>query len=207
MNRLGIMVDISHVHDDTFWDVIHLTKAPIIASHSSARKLRDIPRNMDDNMLRAIKAKGGVVQLCLLGDYIKAIAQSPKREAALAKLADKRAAWLQGKLNQDEVTDLLKKLQAINDQYPEIKPTLVDAIDHLDHMVSIMGIDHVGIGSDFDGGGGLSGIEDVSQMPNITQELLARRYTPDDIRKIWGGNLMRVFDKAIEVAKQMQSDS
>lgn len=207
MNRLGIMVDISHVHDDTFWDVIHLTKAPIIASHSSARKLRDVPRNMDDNMLRAIKAKGGVVQLCLLGDYIKAIVQSPKREAALAKLADQRAAWLQGKLNQDEVTDLLKKLQAINDQYPEIKPTLVDAIDHLDHMVSIMGIDHVGIGSDFDGGGGLSGIEDVSQMPNITQELLARGYTPDDIRKIWGGNLMRVFDKVIKVAKQMQSDS
>lgn len=207
MNRLGIMVDISHVHDDTFWDVIHLTKAPIIATHSSARKLRDIPRNMDDNMLRAIKAKGGVVQLCLLGDYIKAIAQSPKREAALAGLADKWAAWLQGKLNQDEVTDLLKKLQAINDQYPEIKPTLSDAIDHLDHMVSIMGIDHVGIGSDFDGGGGLIGIEDVSQMPNITQELLARGYTPDDIRKIWGGNLMRVFDQVIKVAGQMQSDS
>ena len=207
MNRLGIMVDISHVHDDTFWDVIHLTKAPIIASHSSARKLRDTPRNLDDNMLRAIKANEGVVQLCLLGDYIKAIAQSPLREAALAKLADKRAAWLQGKLNQDEVTDLLKKLQAINDQYPEIKPTLSDAIDHLDHMVAIMGIDHVGIGSDFDGGGGLLGIEDVSQMPNITQELLERGYTPDDIRKIWGGNLMRVLGKVIEVAKQMQSDA
>lgn len=207
MNRLGIMVDISHVDDDTFWDVIHLTKAPIIASHSSARKLRDIPRNMDDNMLRAIKANGGVVQLCLLGDYIKAIPQNPQRKAALAQLADKQAAWLQGKLNQDEVTDLLKKLQAINDQYPEIKPTLADAIDHLDHMVSIMGIDHVGIGSDFDGGGGLSGIEDVSQMPNITQELLVRGYTPDDIRKIWGGNLMRVFDKVIEVAGQMQSYS
>lgn len=207
MNRLGIMVDISHVHDDTFWDVIHLTKAPIIASHSSARKLRDIARNMDDNMLRAIKANGGVVQLCLLGDYIKAIPQNPKRKAALAGLADKWAAWLQGKLNQDEVTDLLKKLQAINDQYPEIKPTLGDAIDHLDHLVAIMGIDHVGIGSDFDGGGGLNGIEDVSQMPNITQELLERGYTPDDIRKIWGGNLMRVFDKVIEVAGQMQSDS
>ncbi|MBD3886760.1 dipeptidase [Phormidium tenue FACHB-886] len=207
MNRLGIMVDISHVHDDTFWDVIHLTKAPIIASHSSARKLRDTPRNMDDNMLRAIKANGGVVQLCLLGNYIKAIAQNPLREAALAQLADKRAARLQGRLNQDEVTDLLQRLQAINDQYPEIKPTLSDAIDHLDHMVSIMGIDHVGIGSDFDGGGGLIGIEDVSQMPNITQELLARGYTLDDIRKIWGGNLMRVLDQVIKVAKQMQSAS
>lgn len=204
MNRLGMMVDISHVHDDTFWDVIRLTKAPIIASHSNTRKLRDVPRNLDDKMLRAIKAKGGVVQLCLLGDYVKAIAQSPKREAALAKLADRQAARFQGKLSQGEVTDLLNKLQAIDDQYPAIKPTLANAIDHLDRMVAVMGIDHVGIGSDFDGGGGLSGIEDVSQMPNITQELLVRGYTPDDIRKIWGGNLMRVFDRVIEVAKQMQ---
>jgi membrane dipeptidase len=203
MNRLGIMVDISHVHDDTFWDVIRLTKAPIIASHSSSRKLRDLPRNLDDKMLRAIKANGGVVQLCLLGDYIKAIAQSPQREAALAKLADRQAARFQGKLSQAEVTDLLHKLQAIDDQYPAIKPTLANAIDHLDRMVAVMGIDYVGIGSDFDGGGGLSGIEDVSQMPNITQELLARGYTPDDIRKIWGGNLMRVFDRVIKVAKQM----
>jgi membrane dipeptidase len=194
MNRLGMIVDISHVHDDTFWDVIRLTNAPIIASHSSSRKLRDSPRNLDDKMLRAIKANGGVVQLCLLGDYIKAIAQSPQREAALASLADRQAARFQGKLSPGEVTDLLNKLQAIDDQYPEIKPTLANAIDHLDRMVAVMGIDHVGIGSDFDGGGGLSGIEDVSQMPNITQELLARGYTPDDIRKIWGGNLMRVFD-------------
>jgi membrane dipeptidase len=206
MNRLGMMVDISHVHDDTFWDVMRLTKAPIIASHSNARKLRDIPRNLDDKMLRAIKANRGVVQLCLLGDYIKAIAQSPQREAALAKLADRQAARFQGKLSQGEVTDLLNKLQAIDDQYPAVKPTLANAIDHLDQMVAVMGIDHVGIGSDFDGGGGLSGIEDVSQMPNITKALLARGYTPDDIRKIWGGNLMRVFDRVIEVAKQMQSE-
>jgi membrane dipeptidase len=207
MNRLGIMVDVSHVHDDTFWDVIRLSKAPIIASHSNARKVRDVPRNLNDNMLRAIKAKGGVVQLCLLGDYIKAIPKNPKRTVALAQLAKQQAAWFQGKLNQAEVNDLLKKLQAIDDQYPEIKPTIADAINHLDHIVSIMGIDHVGIGSDFDGGGGLSGLNDVSQMPNITQALLARGYSPEDIRKIWGGNLMRVFDKTIEVARQMQSNS
>lgn len=204
MNRLGIMIDVSHVHDDTFWDVIRLSKAPIIASHSNARKVRDVPRNMDDNMLRAIKAKGGVVQLCLLGDYIKAIPKNPERTAALAQLANQQAAWFQGKLNQAEVNDLLKKLQAIDDQYPELKPTIADAINHLDHMVSVMGIDHVGIGSDFDGGGGLRNLEDVSQMPNITQELLNRGYTPEEIRKIWGGNLMRVFNRVIDVAKQMQ---
>ena len=206
MNRLGIMVDISHVHDDTFWDVIGLTKAPVIASHSSARTLRDVPRNMDDDMLRAIQQNGGVVQLCLLGDYIKAIAQSQEREAALAELADEWAAWSRGELSEGEFADLLTQYRAINAQYPEIKPTLADAIDHLDHMVSVMGIDHVGIGSDFDGGGGLADLEDVSQMPNITQELLARGYTPDDIRKIWGGNLMRVFDEVIRVAEQLQRD-
>ncbi|NER81899.1 MAG: membrane dipeptidase, partial [Leptolyngbya sp. SIO1D8] len=94
MNRLGMMVDVSHVHDDTFWDVIRITTAPVIASHSSARSLRDVPRNMDDAMLRAVKENGGVVQLCLLGDYIKEVAQLPEREAALAALSDERAAWL-----------------------------------------------------------------------------------------------------------------
>ncbi len=205
MNRLGMMVDISHVHDDTFWDVIRLTKAPIIASHSSARALRDSPRNMDDNMLRAIKENGGVVQLCLLGDYIKQVDQTPEREAALAALSEEQAAWLRGDLSEAEVMELLSQYRAIEAEYPKVKPTLADAIDHLDHMVAVMGIDHVGIGSDFDGGGGLMGIEDVSQMPNITQELLARGYTPDDIRKIWGGNLMRVFDQVIAIAEQTES--
>ncbi|MGF1524071.1 MAG: dipeptidase [Leptolyngbyaceae cyanobacterium] len=207
MNRLGIMVDVSHVHDDTFWDVMRLTKAPILASHSSARTLRDVPRNLDDTMLRAIKENGGVVQLCLLGDYIEAIAQSPEREQALAALADEQAAWLRGDLNDAEVADLLSQYRAINAQYPEVKPTLADAMDHIDHMVTVMGIDHVGIGSDFDGGGGLADLEDVSQMLNITQKLLDRGYTPDDIRKIWGGNLMRVFDAVIEVAEHQQSDA
>lgn len=203
MNRLGMMVDVSHVHDDTFWDVIRLTKAPVIASHSSARALRDLPRNMDDTMLRAIAENGGVVQLCLLGDYIKEIEQSPERETALADLADEQAAWLRGDLSEAEVADLLAQYRAISAQYPEIKPTLADAMDHLDHMVAIMGVDHVGIGSDFDGGGGLADLQDVSQMPRITQELLARGYTPDDIRKIWGGNLMRVFDEVIQIAEQI----
>ncbi|NEZ67187.1 membrane dipeptidase [Leptolyngbyaceae cyanobacterium CCMR0082] len=207
MNRLGMMIDISHVHDDTFWDVMRLTQAPLIASHSSARALRDVPRNMDDTMLRAIKENGGVVQLCLLGDYIKEIDQDPRRESALEALSDQQAAWLRGDLSDAEVADLLNQYRAISAQYPEIKPTLADAIDHLDHMVAVMGIDHVGIGSDFDGGGGLVDIADVSQMPNITQELLSRGYTPDDIRKIWGGNLMRVFDAAIAVAEQMQAEA
>ena len=201
MNRLGMMVDISHVHDDRFWDVIALTQAPVIASHSSARSLRDVPRNMTDDMLRAVRDNGGVVQVCLLGDYIKSIEQSPEREAALAELADERAAWLAGDLSDAEVEALLARFREINAQYPENKPTLADAVDHIDRMVEIMGIDHVGIGSDFDGGGGLIGINDVSEMPNITQELLARGYSESDIQKLWGGNLMRVFDEVMEIAE------
>ena len=204
MNRLGMMVDVSHVHDETFWDVIELTKAPIIASHSSARSLRDVPRNLSDEMLKAIAENGGVVHVCLLDDYIKEMEQTPEREAALEQLQEERAALMRGELSQDEIEKLREKYWQINQQYPKNRPSLAEAIDHLDFMVEIMGIDHVGIGSDFDGGGGLVGIDDVSQMPNITRELLARGYTEDDIRKLWGGNLMRVFSEVIQVADELQ---
>lgn len=201
MNRLGMMIDVSHVHDDTFWEVIRLSQAPIIASHSSAQALRDVPRNMNDDMLKAVQRNGGVVQLCLLDDYIKAVPQTPEREAALASLEPERQAWQRGELTDAEAAELWAKYRAVSQQYPKTQPTLADALDHLDHMVAVMGIDHVGIGSDFDGGGGLVDIEDVSQMPNITHELLVRGYTPEEIEKIWGGNLMRVFQDVISVAE------
>ncbi|MEL7037027.1 MAG: dipeptidase [Cyanobacteria bacterium J06592_8] len=207
MNRLGIIIDISHVHDETFWDVIKLTKAPVIASHSSARAIQDSPRNMSDDLLRAIKENGGVVHLCLLGKYIKEIEQNPERKAALKEIAPEFEAWRQGKLSDEETTALFAKYREVEQKFPEKKPTLADAINHIDHMVKIMGIDHVGIGSDFDGGGGLIGINDVSEMANITQELLARGYSEEDIRKIWGGNLMRVFEKVIEVSSEEQKIS
>ena len=204
MNYLGIMVDISHVHDETFWDVIRLTKAPVIASHSSARALRDVPRNMSDEMLKAVKENGGVVQVCLLDNFIKKMEQIPEREAAMDQLREERSAWFRGELKQEEIEKLKETYWKINEKYPKNRPTLAEAIDHLDHMVKVMGIEHVGIGSDFDGGGGLVGIDDVSEMPNITKELLARGYTEDDIRKLWGGNLMRVFSEVIQVAAELQ---
>ena len=200
MNRLGIMVDVSHVHDETFWDIMELTEAPVIASHSSARSLRDVPRNLSDEMLKAIAKNGGVVQVCFLDDFIQEMEQSPEREAALEPLKEKTAAWIRGELSREESEQLKQQYWEIDQKYPKNRPTLAQAIDHLDHMVEIMGIDHVGIGSDFDGGGGLVDIDDVSQMPNITKELIARDYTEDDIRKLWGGNLMRVFDEVIQVA-------
>jgi membrane dipeptidase len=207
MNRLGIMVDISHVHDDLFWDVIALTKAPVIASHSSARALCDHARNMNDEMLKAVKKNGGVVQVCLLGNYIKTIPQNPEREAALRPLQEKLRAARRGELNEEESRKAWEEFQAINAKYPANRPTVQDAVDHIDHMVKVMGVDHIGIGSDFDGGGGLLGIDDVSEMPNLTKELLKRGYSENDIRKIWGGNLMRVFSDVIKVSKQLQANA
>ncbi|WP_019507438.1 dipeptidase [Pleurocapsa sp. PCC 7319] len=207
MNRLGMMVDISHVHDETFWDVIKLTKAPVIASHSSARMFHDVPHNMSDEMLKAIAKNGGVVQVALLDDFIKEMEQTQERATALEELKEETFALLHGELSQAEHKKVMEKMHKIDEKHPKNRPTLADAIDHLDHMVQVMGIDHVGIGSDFDGGGGLVGIDDVSEMPNITRELLARGYTADEIRKLWGGNLMRVFNQVIKVAEEPQKQN
>ena len=119
MNRLGIMVDISHVHDKTFWDVIKLTKAPVIASHSSARALHDVPRNLSDEMLKAIAENGGVVQVCLLDDFIKNMPQTPEREVALKQLKQESSAWLNGELDPGKVKKLQEKYQEIDAKYPK----------------------------------------------------------------------------------------
>lgn len=206
MNRLGILVDISHVSDELFWEVIAMTKAPVIASHSSARALCDHARNMNDEMLQAVKKNGGVVQLCLLGNYIKKMPPNPERDEAMKPLQDKVRAARRGELSDEETQKVMEAFQAINVKYPANRPTVQDAVNHIDHLAKIMGIDHIGVGSDFDGGGGLIGIDDVSEMPNLTKELLRRGYSEKDIRKIWGGNLMRVFSETIKVAQQLQAN-
>jgi len=205
MNRLGILVDISHVSDDLFWDVIAMTKAPVIASHSSARALCDHARNMNDEMLKAVKKNGGVVQVCLLGSYIKIMPPNPERDEAMKPLQEKVRAARRGELSDEETKKVMEEFQAINAKHPANRPTVQDAADHIDHLAKIMGIDHIGVGSDFDGGGGLIGIDDVSEMPNLTKELLRRSYSEKDIRKIWGGNLMRVFSEVIKASRQMQT--
>jgi len=200
MNRHGIMVDISHVHDETFRDAIKLTKAPVVASHSSAWALRDHNRNMKDDMLKAVKENGGVVQLCLLGSYIKEYEVPEELKKQIAALREKMgAADLSGEARQA----LRAEMRTLRSKAP--RATLKDAVDHIDHMAKVMGIDHIGIGSDFDGGGGLVNIDDVIEMPNITVELLKRGYSEEDIRKIWGGNLMRVLSETEKVAQQIQS--
>ncbi len=197
MNRTGMIVDVSHISDSSLYHVLRVTKAPVIASHSCSRAICDNPRNLTDEGLRAIAKNGGVIQMCILSDYVKTPEPNPSRDSARVVLRLKynnfeglstgkeRAAW-------DEWRDVMKK-------YPQKLATVQDVADHIDHIVKVAGIDHVGIGTDFDGGGAVTGCFDVSEMGNITLELVKRGYTETQIRKIWGGNFMRVFKEVLKV--------
>lgn len=199
MNQLGMMIDVSHMSDQSFYDVIKLSKAPVIASHSCSRSICDHPRNMTDDMLRAISSNNGVVQMCILSDYVKKPIPYPERDSAKAAVRRKYNNFQDLK---DEQWDAASAdWHAIDEKFPEVLATVSQVVDHIDHMVKVAGIDHVGIGTDFDGGGGVEGCKDVSQMGNITLELVKRGYSEKEIKKIWGGNLMRVMEELAQVAK------
>ncbi len=206
MNRIGMMVDISHVSDKTFWDAIATTKAPVIASHSSARALANHPRNMTDEMLHAVAKNGGVVQVNFFSGFDDpkfleaASAQAKERDAAVElALAKKRA---EGKpityLDEDRIQE--EWLSRIS------RPPFSSLIDQIDHIAKVAGVDHVGLGSDFDGVSGATptGMDSAADLPRITQALLDRGYSPEDIRKILGGNLLRVFREVERVSSEMQ---
>jgi membrane dipeptidase len=207
MNRLGMMVDISHVADKTFWDAIATTKAPIIASHSSARALTNAPRNMTDEMLQAVAKNGGVVQVNFFNGFIDQTfldaekAQSDAKAAAVdAYLAQRKA---EGKpVNYIEVDRIEREWMA---KLP--RPPLKSLIDHIDHIAKVAGIDHVGLGSDFDGVSGATpqGIDTAADLPKVTQALLDRGYSDGDIKKILGGNILRVFGEVERVSREMQA--
>jgi membrane dipeptidase len=199
-NRLGVMIDISHASEKSFFDIIEATKAPIIASHSSARALCDHPRNLTDEQLRALAKNGGVIQICFVSSFVKEQPPNPEREAAIEALREKYGSRRD---IQDDATraKVMEAYQEIYEKYPGESATLQELVDHIDHVVELIGVDHVGIGTDFDGGGGVEGCNDVSEMPNITEELLKRGYSEEDIQKIWGGNIMRVFSRVIEVSE------
>jgi membrane dipeptidase len=206
MNRLGMMVDISHVADKTFWDTIANTKAPVIASHSSARALVDAPRNMTDDMLRAVAKNGGVVQVNFFSgfvdaDYRKAmLLQEKDQAAAIQKYVDSLKA--QGKpVRYIEVDRMEREWTA---RIP--RPPFQSLIDHIDHIAKVAGVDHVGLGSDFDGVSGATpqGMDSAADLPKITQALLDRGYSAADISRILGGNLLRVFRQVEAVSRELQ---
>jgi membrane dipeptidase len=209
MNRLGMMVDISHVADKTFWDAIATTKAPLIASHSSARALVDAPRNMTDDMLRAVAKNGGVVDVNFYSgfvdaDFRKAMeAQAKDQAAAIKQYVDSLKA--QGKpVNYIEINRIEREWMA---KIP--RPPFKALIDHIDHIAKVAGIDHVGLGSDFDGVSGATpqGMDSAADLPRITQALLDRGYSAEDIKKILGGNVLRVFRQVEAVSREMLAES
>jgi membrane dipeptidase len=201
MNRLGIIIDISHISDSSFFDVIRLSKAPVIASHSSVRSIAGHPRNLNDEMILALAAKGGVIQICLLDDYIKT---PDKTTEHYKKISELRAIYNEhyDSWSQEEKNEFISKWERTNELYPKKLPSAADLVDHIDYVKKLVGIDYVGIGSDFDGGGGLSDCADVSQFPNITSELLKRGYSQDEIEKIWGGNFFRVFREVENLSQE-----
>jgi membrane dipeptidase len=205
MNRLGMMVDLSHASDKSFFDAIELSKAPIIASHSSVRAIAQHNRNMTDEMIKKLAAKGGVIQICILDEYIK----NPDTTAVSYKrIKQIRKIYASG---MEKMTEAEK--EALFAEWDELKawkqtelPNVKDLVDHIDYVKNLVGVDYVGIGSDFDGGGGLIDCTDVSQFPNITRELLRRGYTETEIRKIWGGNLLRVFREVEKVGEKLRAN-
>ena len=205
MNRLGIMVDVSHGSDDTFYDAIELSKAPIIATHSNARTVTDHPRNMSDDMLRLIAKNGGVVQLTMLSDYLRNAPENPERDSALESL--RASLKPSNEMTEGERKLARDQLRKIRAQYPDPLATVKNVVDHIDHIVRIAGIDHVGIGCDFDGGGGIDGVFDVSGVMNITIELARRGYSEQNIEKIWSGNILRVFTEVQAIAEGIQSQT
>ena len=220
MNRLGIMIDVSHPSKEAFKQMIALSKAPLIASHSAARSLCDHSRNLDDEQLKMLQENGGVVQTVAFKSYlntekyearnemVKEIEKSVmdslgmasiSRNEVMALPAEEREAYIKKYREVRKIVD--DKSKAMSDLPPAVG--VGDFVNHIDYMVKLIGIDHVGISSDFDGGGGIEGWSDASETFNVTLELVKRGYTEEEIEKLWGGNLLRVLDKVQAVAAAM----
>ena len=197
MNRLGIMIDVSHMSDEAFDDVVEVSKAPVIASHSNARVVCDNPRNLSDEMLLKLADNGGVIQLCLVSDYVTEMPAYPERDSARKVLWAKYDNW--SEMDDSAKLALEQEYYDLNRKYPPNLANVSQFCDHIDHVVDLVGIDHVGFGSDYDGGAALEDCFDVTELPNITHELLIRGYSRSDLQKFWSGNLLRVM-KEVEKA-------
>jgi len=206
MNRLGMMVDVSHISDKSFFDVMEVSKAPVIASHSSVRSIALHNRNMTDEMIKKLAEKKGVIQICLLDVYIKEPDTTSVKFQAERRL-HKIYKTTYNSMNEVEKAAFEKEWDDVQASYTDELPTIKDMVDHIDHVRDLVGVDYVGIGSDFDGGGGLRDCADVSNFPAITLELVRRGYCESDIKKIWGGNLLRVFREVERCAVRSESIS
>ncbi len=203
LNRLGIMIDVSHNAKSTMMEVVQLSRAPVIASHSSIKAVADHPRNLDDEQLMAIRDNGGVAQTTALGGFVKI--QPPERgeavDALRAQFAIESNDDIDG-LTPEQRAEFDSGMADIEGRFPPA--TVSDFVDHIEYAVNLIGVDHVGISSDFDGGGGVVGWNDSSETFNVTLEMVRRGWSEEDIRKIWGGNLLRVMRDVERVAGEIQ---
>jgi membrane dipeptidase len=199
-NRLGIVLDASHSSDDVLDQMLALSKTPIILSHSGCKAIFDHPRNVDDKRLRALAAKGGVIQMNAYGNYLAAVPDNPARDAAFKALRDKYGDT--DELSGPRVADYVRERDAILARYPGSERTFEQFMAHMLHALKLVGPDHVGIGLDWDGGGGVQDLEDVSAIPRITEALLKAGYGEGDLAKIWSGNVLRLLAAAEAAAEK-----
>jgi membrane dipeptidase len=197
LNRLGVMVDVSHVSDKSFYDVLEMTDVPVVLSHSACRALCSHSRNITDDMLRRLAENGGVIQLVALDSFVKDPEPNSDRDREIQAL-NEEFGDISG-MSGDRFAEFRSRRSEILGKYPGSPAILEDFMKHIDHAVAVAGIDHVGFGSDFDGGGGIVGLEDVTKLPDVTIEMVRRGYSEQDIKKFWGGNLLRVM-AAVEAA-------
>ncbi|MBD0370498.1 MAG: dipeptidase, partial [Pyrinomonadaceae bacterium] len=196
MNRLGMMVDVSHVSDPTFWDIINTSSKPVIATHSGARALANVARNLDDDMLRALAKTGGVACVLFYPEFLEpGWSEKKKRvDAEIAGLVQRASDETRGTVGQKKLARDRVRMEEYAKRLPPVSVSRV--VDHIDYIVKLVGIDHVGIGSDFDGIQAVpTDLASVAQLPNLTAELLKRGYSEQDIDKILGGNILRVMEE------------
>jgi len=218
LNRVGIMIDVSHPSKQSMMQTLALSRAPVIASHSAVRALCNHSRNLDDEQLLALKRNGGVVQVVAFNSYVKTPPPpSPQRTEAMAALRAEFGLPAQGGgggggggafagLSTERRAEYQRRMEQIDQTFPPPpRATVKDFVDHIDYAVKLIGVDHVGISSDFDGGGGVDGWNDASETFNVTLELVRRGYTEERIGKLWSGNLLRVMDQVQEVARRLQA--
>jgi membrane dipeptidase len=207
MNKLGVMVDISHVSDKTFWDALEVSTAPMIASHSSCRAICDAPRNMTDDMIKALAAKGGVIQI---NYHIGFLSQAYRDASSKSAEMKSRVAAADKSAGEDEAASIRDGEKIAHQMIAEGKLPQVEweaIVDHIDHAVKLVGADHVGLGSDFDGSVMPHGMEDCSKLPKLTEAMLRRGYSEEDIRKILGLNTLRVMEETERVSHKLQAQS
>ena len=205
LNRAGIMVDVSHASRKVMMEAVSVSKAPIIASHSGVKAVADSPRNLDDEQLMALRDSGGVAQMVALDVYVKPLNDAQKAlQAKIRKEMNLETSAQRAAMSKEVEADYKKRMEGLWEILP--RATVSDFVDHIDHAVKVAGVDHVGVASDFDGGGGIVGWENAAETLNVTRELVRRGYDEEAIAKIWGGNLLRVLDDVQKTAKALRKD-